>query len=240
MTPDPGLGKTYRLSRTFLWTGVLCTPLFLAMGVGSVWAALANPDGSFRYPVETALIFACFWGAFTLLGVSLIRAYLRERLEVSAEWVRMVGLFRTREVRLADVWRAEWKGAGGRLVLRGPDTRVVIWLPNYSRAEQAELREFFRRALPTDIQEGWERHEQLWVPTPEKVAAAVRARRWIYVVLLVMGVGLVGFGAWDPLNDPALRWQNLIFGNLSVAFGIAGLLRKRPPTDPAPAGTMPS
>jgi hypothetical protein len=232
---DSRLGKEYRLPRYYFWLGIVCTAFFLVMGVGSIWVALANPDGSFRHPEVAAAIFAVFWGLFTLLGVFLVRAYLVERLVVWEDRVRVVGSVRTREARFAEVTRAVWRvfsHPGGSIVLYGPGGKAVIYFGNYG-GHGAGLREFFRRAIPEAVQERWERHAELnGPPPPEKVEKARRARKWVYGFLAVSGAGLLAVGLWDPFGDPVMRWQNLIFGSLSLAFGAYCLARpgRRPAT----------
>jgi hypothetical protein len=221
-------GREFRLPRHYLWTGITCTTFFLTAGVVSAWAAWTNVDGSFPHHKETAVFFGVFWGAFTLLGVWIMWAYHHERLIVSPDEVTMVGSFSTRSVRTADVTRVVWKVFGGKLTLHSPETRVAIWLQNFP--EMAELRAFFRQAWPADIQEGWEKFEEVYAPPPPVKAQRTRfALVWMYASLAVFGVGFVTIGVCDPNNDPIERWKHLILGavNLAVAAWVFRLSRRR-------------
>jgi hypothetical protein len=234
------LGQEYRLPRSYYWLGLGCAASFALMGVVSAWAAWTNIDGSFRHPKETAVFFLVFWGAFTLLGLFLVRAYLVERLLVWEDRVKAIGSFRTREVMFTEVERVKWRlwgNPGGSVVLYGPGVRLVIWFANYGSVHSERLRDFFRAAIPVERQEAWERYDETFTPTPAKWERAKKARRWGYIILAVMGAGLLSVGLIDPFNDPATRWTNLIFGTLSVAFAGYVLFADRRTGPDAPAGT---
>jgi hypothetical protein len=215
------LGQEYRLAHNYFWTGLVCSIFFAGAGVVSAWAAWTNRDGSFRYPKETAVFFAAFWGTLALLGVYLMRAARVERLWVWEDRARVVGSFRTRDVTFAEVTEARWRvfpAPGGSLVLRTPAGKAVIYFENYGSFHGPRLRDFFRNALTLEVQTGWDKHAETYVPNPAKGERARKARRWAYVILGLMGVGLIAVGVTDPFNDPALRWQNLILGAVNVAF----------------------
>jgi hypothetical protein len=215
------LGIEYRLPKSYFWLGLVCSAFFVGMGVFSAWIAWTNIDGSFRYPKETAVGFAVFWGLFTLLGVYLMRAYHVERLLVWEDRLRVVGSFRTRDVSFAEVSEARWRvfpAPGESLVLRTPAGKAVVYFGNYGSVHGPRLKEFFRNTLPLEVQTGWEKHDEMYTPTPAKLERARKARRWAHAILAVMGVGLIAVGVLDPFNDPAQRWTNLVFGVLSVAF----------------------
>ncbi|MEQ9066580.1 MAG: hypothetical protein RLO18_07655, partial [Gimesia chilikensis] len=59
----------YRLRRFYLYLGIAGTSLFSLVGIGSTLAAFYNLDGSFRYPVFSALLFGGFFLLCTLLGI---------------------------------------------------------------------------------------------------------------------------------------------------------------------------
>jgi hypothetical protein len=228
------LGQEYRLAQNYFWIGLVCSVGFAAAGVVSAWVAWTNADGSFRHPKETAVFFAAFWGMFVLLGVCLMRAARVERLWVWEDRVRVVGSFRTRDVTFAEVTEARWRvfpAPGGSLVLRTPAGKAVIYFENYGSFHGPRLRDFFRTALPAEVQTGWEKHTDTSVPTPAKLERARKARGWAYGTLGVMGVGLIAVGVIDPFNDPVNRWMNLVFGALSVAFVSYVLIAPRRRTD---------
>jgi hypothetical protein len=192
-------GREYRLPRSYLWLGLLATPFFFGMGAFSTIAALLNVDGSFRYPLPTALIFGSFWSIWTLLGVYITLAYFRERLYVSDEAVRVVGCFRTRTVQLSRVGRAVWRAfpANGSLVLYGDGTRLVVDFGHFPAA-RGLLIAFFRRSLPEPIQEGWQRFESYFVPGPAFLQRRQREGRIANLVSVGCGVGLIALSLWDP------------------------------------------
>ena len=197
----PANGKVYRLPKHYLVLGIVCSIFFALMGIVSSVAALLNVDGSFRYPVPTAIVFGCFWSAFTLLGVWLILAYYRESLHVSEEIVRSRTCLRTCEVQLSEVVRATWKSLskGGGIVLCDLTGKVTIHFGNFTRAEQTELIEFFRKMLKQEVQESWGRFEAYCVPqSASYLQRHERDRRRSYVVMPLLGVFLLALSIWDP------------------------------------------
>jgi hypothetical protein len=235
------LGQEYRLPRSYFWLGIVCAIFFFVAGVTSAWAAWTNIDGSFRYPKETAVGFAIFWGLFLLLSLYVLRAYLIERLLVWEDRVKVIGSFRTREAKFAEVERARWRlwgNPGGSVVLHGPGGRVVIYFANYGRVHAERLRDFLRAAIPVERQEGWDRFTEVFIPTPQKTEKARRAAKWGFAIFAVFGAVLLGVGIADPLNDPVSRWQSIIFGALTVVFGAYCFARvsRQPPNTDTPAG----
>lgn len=229
------LGQEYRLPRSYFRLGVGCALVFSAAGVASVWAALANADGSFRHPVTAAVVFGVFWGLLTLLGLYLARAALVERLVVWDDRVRVVGSFRAREVRFDEVERAKWRrigNPGGSLVLYAGGVRLVVYFANYGD-HGPRLREFFRAAIPEERQERWEAYAETFVPTPEKTEKGRRRAKRGFAVFAVFGAVLLGVGIADPVNDPVWRWQCIISGALTVAFGAYAFARVSRPVPPA-------
>jgi hypothetical protein len=174
---------------------------FALAGIVSTVVAAVNVDGSFLYPVPTAIFCGCFWSGFSFLGVWLILAYYRERLLVSSQIVRTTGCFRTREVQLPEVVRAVWKSLlkGGGLALYDRAGKVVIRFGNYGEAEQVELIEFFRDRLDEHLQEGWERFESYCVPqSPTFRQRRDRERRQALWLMPVIGAALLALSLWDP------------------------------------------
>jgi hypothetical protein len=194
-------GKEYWLPKHYLALGIASAVLFALMGIGSTLAALLNIDGSFLYPVPTAIFFGCAWSGFAFLGGWLILAYYRERLFVSPQLVRTTGCFRTRQVHLPAVFRAVWKSwyRGGGLVLYDPAGKVAIHFGNYLAGEQAELIPFFRETLGEQTQVGWDRFESCCVPQSAAfLQRQERERQWSYVLLPIVSAMLVALSVWDP------------------------------------------
>jgi len=178
-------------------------------------------DGSFRYPKETAVGVGVFWGLLALLSVYLMWAYHVERLLMWEDRLRVIGSFCTRDVNFAEITEAKWRvfpAPGGSLVLRTPGGKAVVYFGNYGSVHGPRLKDFFRSALPAELQTGWDAHDEMYTPTPAKEEHTRKTQRWTNSIMGVMGVGLIAFGVINPVNDPASRWISLIIGTLNVAF----------------------
>jgi hypothetical protein len=200
-TEFPLHGKEYRLPKFYLVLGIVCSVFFAVAGIVSSVAAFLNLDGSFLYPVPTAIVFAAFWSGFTLLGVWLILAYSRERLFVTPRLVRSTGCFSIRELQLTEVVRAAWKPIlrGGGLVLYGLTGKITIHFGNFPATEQVELIDFFRASIPQDVQERWDRFEACCVPhSPSFHKRQDRDRLRSYILMPIFGLALIALSVWDP------------------------------------------
>jgi len=149
------LGKEYRLSKGILAIGLLTTPFFAAMGVFGVLVSVL--DDSSPHPVAAALLFGCFWGSWTVLGLWVILAYLRERVIVGSGCFQIVDCFQTRTADVAAISRAIWKSRpnGGMLLMFTRVGKMKIYFGNYEPTDRAELIRYFRRTVPADRQENW-------------------------------------------------------------------------------------
>ena len=203
------LGREYRPARVAFWVGLGCTVAFLAAGVGSVWVALANPDGSFARPVTTAIGFGVFWGLLTLLSASILWSAVVERVVLWEDRVRVVGLRRTREVRFADVTRAEWAfrpATGEAVVLHAPGGPVTVSFSLFEPPNREGVKDFLRCSIPASLQSG---HEQ----------AARREMKWVAALIGLCSVALIGL-AFLMEDDPVERWFLVAVGAVGcvVAF----------------------
>lgn len=226
------LGKEYRLPRSNFWAGAGCAIGFAILGTVSSVMAWTNIDGSFRYPKETAVGCALFWGGLFLMSLYFMRAYLVERLLLWDDRAVVVGSFRTREIHFTEVTQAKWRqwpNPGGSLVLWVREKKAVIHFENYGTVHGNALRVFFSVAIPRDVQTGWETHTNAYVPTPERIAKNQRIAWRFLGGMAVLGVALVAVGIWNPFNNPDLRWQCIITGGLTAALcGYPFLRRRRP------------
>ncbi|MGC1276367.1 MAG: hypothetical protein WBC44_21910 [Planctomycetaceae bacterium] len=161
----------YRPRLYYLHVGLGTLIFFVAMGAGSVVAAYGNFDGSFAHPKTAALVFGLFWSGFAGLSLWLLAAYFRERLRLGPSSITCQGVFRLHRVRLRDVNSVVWRRypAGGSVVVRTPEKRLKIELANFTRPEQEEIIAYFREAIPTARQEGWEKFVAS-VRTPRKTS----------------------------------------------------------------------
>lgn len=159
----------YRPRPYFLYVGLGTLIFFVVMGIGSVVAAWWNVDGSFAHPGSAALIFGLFWSGFALLSLWLLATYFRERLRLGPTAVTSRGVCRVRRLKSGDVDRLVWRRypAGGSVVLRSSEKRLKIELSNFTRAEREEIVAYFREAIPTARQAGWEKFVAS-VRTPRK------------------------------------------------------------------------
>ncbi len=221
-------GKEYRLPKYFLVLGIACMVLFALIGTFSTVTAAVNVDGSFRYPVPTAIFLGCFCSGWTFLGVFLILASCRVRLFVSPQTVRTTGIFRTREVQLPQVGRAIWKSIlykpSGELVFHDPASKVLIHYGNFRKEDQVELIQFFREKLTEHVQEGWDRFALYCVPDiPSLHRRRERARRLSNVLMPVWGAMLIAMSIWDPCGNGVRRWPYGAIGVAAIAWGGIGL-----------------
>jgi hypothetical protein len=154
------MNATFRLRRSYLLLGVLCTIFFAVMAVVSVLGIY------FEAPVErraaalaVGLGFAAFWLAFMALGVWVLLAYWRECLAVRDGEIDYVGVIRRKRMRVSEIASARWRCGqkAGSLVLRTTSTKLSIYFSNYEAEEQRQLIRFFREAVPPPLQQGWER-----------------------------------------------------------------------------------
>jgi hypothetical protein len=220
-TASSPLGQEYRLERKGFWIGVWCAAFFALVGVASVWMALTNSDGSFARPIPFAIVSGTFFGLLTLLGLHLLRAYHVERLLLWEDRVKVIGSFRTREVKFAEVERAEWRlhwSVGGSLALHTGAVRVVIHFSNYGYAG-ARIRDYLHVAIPLERQECWDMYSMANMPpTPEMHERVQRQARWVIDQLALVGVVLLWLGITDVYNDPAMRWVSIVCGVVTGMF----------------------
>ena len=216
----------YRLGRKYLFIGVICTILFMVMGVWSVSAAYWNVDGSFPNPTLHALVYAVFWSAFTGLGLWIIVAYIRERLSVSTSGVTQQACVFRRQMQFADVRQVMWKGipAAGRIQLRSDYSRITIHLGNFTTKERSALIETFRQVFTEDVQVGWSQFYEGLKPTGEispepSIGTAI-----------VCGLLFLAFAAtfiWCGLSGLGSHWFLVAAVCLSGAMLYAWRIRKQ-------------
>lgn len=220
----PTRARCYRPRRYYLLVGVVYTVVFAAMGIVSMVVALWNVDGSIARPKLAALIVGTFWSGFTLLGVWIIVAYLRERLVIGEAVIVQRGICRTRALALPDVRQITWRArpVGGSVVVRTPSETATIYLHNFTLAEREELIRFFHEAFAAEIHENWSRFEEVVQRSSGPGKRASRGVK-ITVVALLMFHAVVFTYCWFV----GLGTQYLIVGavNAAGAVVIAGRAR---------------
>jgi hypothetical protein len=216
-----GETKEFRLPWWHLALGVVAFVFFTAMGVVSVFVAATNRDGSFRYPVPTAIVLGFLWSSFSLGSLYLIASYVRARLFLTSRSVRVVGCFGTREADLGAVTEAVWK-PGGDLVLVGLSGRVKVPLTSYRQTDRAEIVRLLRPALAGVTKDGWEGFERQRVPggsSWERQRSRGR-RRYVWVNGVLTGLTL---GSAFMLREWFKRPVDLkFFVPALAAFGVGG------------------
>src|SRR5262249_44292105 len=93
--------RVYKLPNSYTVIGSFGLLIFLAATVLGIALPLANPDGSFARSVLAAIVAGIFFSGLTILSIYLLAACWRERLYVSSQAVRIVGVFRTKTVLFA-------------------------------------------------------------------------------------------------------------------------------------------
>jgi hypothetical protein len=152
----------FRLKRELFWTGLLTLVCFLAIGGGSVVAAVLNIDGSFRRPILAAVVLDVFWSGWVMLSLLLLAAYYRSRWWVADEGLAVRGVFRSRAIALDELEGAWWRRwpAGGSLVLRDGRQRVVLDFGNLSREDREAVVRHLHEQVPLEKQHGWDRFDE--------------------------------------------------------------------------------
>jgi hypothetical protein len=215
-------GRTFRLKAWGSTAGCL-----LITG-GLIWLPLANPDGSFREPVQAAVIGGVLFGTFTLLGVYLTLFAARAHVLTSPTAVHVRGALRRRTVLLANVTRACWRRrpAGGSIVLHTSVERAVIEFAVYQNWR--DLVAILRASVPAAAaQEGWDAFESfvLTVRKPPVITESMTLR----LAVASLAVALAYWAAWD------LRWVRMTAGlplmfipTIAVAAALDAVRRRTP------------
>lgn len=187
----------YRLRRFYLYLGIAGTSLFSLVGIGSTLAAFYNLDGSFRYPVFSALLFGGFFLLCTLLGIWCILAWSRERLEISG--IRLVkrDVFHITEILFDEVTHLQWYSLTGAIVVESPGKRFKFHIDNFQRAEQIEITERLRREIDLELQEGWEKYQKFNAAIFETTEQPPRPESVVFMILLLIFACVFGYAWWS-------------------------------------------
>lgn len=144
--------------RAPLWQVLAMIPCFAAIVGGHLfgaYAAFSNLDGSFPHPVAFGLYISAQGFFFLLVGVFFFLAAGRERIWIFDDAIVQRGIFFTRRIEFADIVSLNWRRHTFRLVIEGPDTRIAIWLNTYPIAQQQQVIEFFRSAVPKHLHKNY-------------------------------------------------------------------------------------
>ena len=221
--PSPGT-RVFRVRRKYLVVGVIGTLFCVAMGVESTVAAFWNLDGSFPRPKLAAFMLGSFWSCFTLLGVWIIAAYFRERLNLTDTGIVQQGIFRSKNLEFSEILQVQWRTrpVGGSVVLRTHWTKIRIELENFARDEREELIRFLRDRLPLEIQNNWSSFEVVphCSPTPGK---PVSRGAMIAISAIFLSFAVAFVYCWSA----GLGTQFLFISVVNVVASIWSLWRTR-------------
>ena len=165
LLPAPHYPIQLRTRKTQLLTAIACATGFAVIGVSSVYAAGTNLDSSFRYPVETAVFCAAFWGSWFSISLFSVAACLREELTVTSTSISLKGVFRTKILAISDVSYLKWRlrpASCGSAVIESRATRVTIDFNSYTADERAVLAAFLRKSISEDVHENWISFDECW------------------------------------------------------------------------------
>ncbi|WP_278467133.1 hypothetical protein [Gimesia maris] len=187
--------KCYRLRRDYLYLGIVGSILCLIFGTGFSLAAFWNLDGSFRYPVPTAIFIVVFFSFFMLLGIWIILAYYRERLEILRDALIKHDVFHVTEIAFDEITQLQWFSMSGAILVESRFQKFKIHIDNFQKAEQIEITECLRNSIEYDLQEGWDKYRRLKSSLFETAEQPVKPVRLLPVILVLNFAG-VFFIAW--------------------------------------------
>lgn len=169
----------FRFRRSVLITGILLAIEFSIATVGSVYVSAWNIDGSFSYPLPTAIFLGLFWGAMFIGSLGMIAGYYRERVVVCSDFVFQQRIFRSSTLHFNEITQIEWRrlprnGKGGRVTVRSSDQNMKIDLGNFTDEDQKVLVSILQSASET-IQEEWIRPAETEIYESWVIAAACSA-----------------------------------------------------------------
>jgi hypothetical protein len=241
--PAPADAVVYRPSKPM--SQILAGVAVLEAVSATVALVIFGVQGEF----VAGLPLAAGFGFFALATGGLALGYVRHRLLLTPEIVRSVGIFATREMRLGDVTRVEWKRYGA-VVLHEDRRRLKIDVGKYEARDQTDLVRRLRTALEGRHQEGWERYESRCLPctfdwTPSearfrsggveyRLPAAMIAIPITFAVFPV-AIGIVGICGFlfpdrsvkNPVAFLAYAWTISVGGLAVCAWMVRTYLRHR-------------
>jgi hypothetical protein len=192
--------RIYRPRVYYLAIGVVCLAFYSGAACASSFAAWTNIDGSFRFPIPSAIFFGSFWSAWSLLSLWIILAWFRERLIIEKRTITQRGVVFTRVIQIHEIAAVRWmkKPFAGKVLLDSNSGRSLrIDLRNFTPAERDELINLLHRAAPLERQQGW--HEfikphPVTKPLPSRAIAVICAVLFSVVGAWFIGVWWHGMG----------------------------------------------
>jgi len=215
---------------------------YLAATVGSVWVALANPDGSFSRPVEAAIGGGLFWGAWLALSLWMLGA-ASAVYEADEQELRRKGWWGVSSIRWDEIGRYRlrtWAGnctyilydrQGKRRTavdfrFLGRNGEPLLDLLMQKLAEALPDQQHQRPVVPTSLFGGQRRA----LPTDPGLRAKERLKRvWGASLVVVMGGGITLAGGYMGGKE-AWRHAQLVRGG-EVTEGVVLHRQEVPDTD---------
>lgn len=158
------------------------------------------------------------WSGFTLLGVWVILANLREQLILDVERITQHGVISTKSMAIHNVTHIRWRQApaGGSMVIHSPVNRLKVYLGNVTDSERKEIVTFFREAVDLELHEGWPEFESL--QTRHATPISVRPSRSFVLVVGLIFLGFAGVFTYCWLLGIGARHLVLASINVAIAF----------------------
>lgn len=228
---SPADSVEYRLSRDQYECGLVGAIFFGLTGVFCVFAILTNIDGAMRHPVLGAVLSGSFCGIPALACGWLVLYYLRHRLIVSSHSVQLRTSWTERTLQPSTVLSARWSTLwrGGSLMLEDDNGQMKIRFANYTYADRAALIDYFRKEIPTHLQEGWPQFEQRCKPPQLDFAAvSARTRRNLRFTAVAWSLALPPMYAilvYTKLvgNPPRLNWTMVVLIPPAIVLAMVGM-----------------
>jgi hypothetical protein len=216
--------KCYRLRREYLYLGIVGSILCLILGTGFSLAAYWNLDGSFRFPVPTAIFIVVFFLFFMLLGIWIILAYFRERLKISRDALIKHDVFHVTEISFDEITHLQWFSMSGAILVESRFQKFKIHIDNFQKAEQIEITECLRNSVESDLQEGWDKYRRLKSSLFETADQPVKPVSFMPVILVLIFSGVFLVAWWF---DQGVRYLVISLINLAAAIWWFSDFRKK-------------
>jgi hypothetical protein len=184
--------------------------------------------------IENPVALLAFFGTVSACALAgsgwLFRAYLRHRLLIASEFVRLTNSFSSKEVRLANVDRVVWRTVIGfnSVILHAGGVRLKISFGNYDASDLPEMIHLLHMAVASRGEEGWDEFEPRWSPPLPKMTRAV-AERMLRFVLIAWGIALpIMYAAFVSLKlseeRSRISWLLVAIGPPAIAGGFIAMI----------------
>ena len=211
----------FRPPRVYLFICVTGSIAFAVGGSVSVFVAATNIDGSFNYPIPSAVVFGLFWGAWFMASLWGTADYFRGQLSIEADVISQQGALRLKRTLVSEISKLHWRtyGGFGRVVIHCGDGRMKIDFDDLTANDRAFLIDWLHQRVPESVQENWDafHDRQLFLSQPPQKSRSAG----IVCLLAFLSLGLILILCWSIYGGPAL----LVTGATSVLAGLWYLVR---------------